>query len=75
MDALRRRHVGGLLRAAAQALERPDVAALVALVRLDPDNARDAVASFAGRSGEEFWLLRSEIQHAAHHAAFRRNDL
>ena len=75
MHALRRRHVGGLLGAAAQAFERPDVATLVPLVRLDADQARDAAALLAWRSSEEFRLLCSEIQHAADHAAFRRNDL
>jgi len=63
MHALRRRHVGGLLRAAAQAFERPDVAALVPLLRLDANEARAASASLAVRSGENFRLLRSEIQH------------
>jgi len=33
VHVLRRRHVGGLLGAAAQAFERPDVTALVPLVR------------------------------------------
>jgi hypothetical protein len=75
MHTLRRRHVGDLLGAAARAFESPDVAALVPLVRLDANETGDAAAFFAGRAGEEFWLLRSDVQHAAYHAPFRQNDL
>ena len=68
VDALWRGHVRGLLGAAAQAFELPDVTALVSLVRFDADEARDATASFARRAGKELWLLRSDIQHVAHHS-------
>jgi hypothetical protein len=55
--ALWRRHVGGMRFAAHHAFEHPHVTPLEPPVRLDADDAGDAAALFARRTGENFPMI------------------
>jgi len=57
MRARRRRHVGAMRLAAFEALERPHMAALEPMMRLDPHDARRAATAFALGTREDFRLL------------------
>ena len=72
MRAGRRRHLGAMRRAAAEAFQRPYMAALEPAMRLDPHDARRAAALLATRTGEDFRLLWACAGHARENAASRR---
>jgi len=57
MRACGRRHVGAMRSAALEAFERPHMASLEPLMRLDLHDARRAPACFASGTGENFRLL------------------
>jgi hypothetical protein len=55
--ALRRRHVGGVRFAARHAFQHPYVTPLEPSMRLDADDARDAAALLARRTGENLPMI------------------